>query len=82
MINKMWVDERGFIWCKDSESGYYRLPMRWVPEQNALEFAPRFDHRRAGERGDKFVLVPVENLIALVQPRQDEKSNEGELDNE
>ena len=58
-INRLRIDEDHFVWFGD-----YRLPVKFVPERNALEFC---DNRpwRSSERGTRFIEIPLEELLKL-----------------
>lgn len=58
-MNRLRIDHNNFVWF-----GNYRLPAKYIPERNALEFCDT-DKRAASVRGTRFVEVPIETLRKL-----------------
>ncbi|HQO97802.1 MAG TPA: hypothetical protein PLF72_08620 [Anaerolineaceae bacterium] len=56
----LWVDEDGFVWYND-----YRLPMKFIVQEKALEFCPKFDRRRGESRSERIVMIPLADFANL-----------------
>jgi hypothetical protein len=53
------IDNDGFLWCGD-----FRLPIRFDPETEMLEFFDK-DRRRSQTRGTQLVEVPLRSFFNL-----------------